>query len=425
MPAGYPESYYAASSELPPERPTLTGEARADVCVVGGGYTGLWAALHLGERGARVTLVEAGRIGHAASGRNGGQVHTGYRRDQGTLERRLGRQHARALWDIAEEAKAALFARIQRHKIACEPARGLLHAAHDGRAFRALAREANHLAQHYGCTQLRLLDAAETRGMTGSGIYAGALYDAGGGQLHPLALTLGLARAAEAAGVRIHENAPVRALEEDGGTVRVRLDGANVTAGHVILACDAFIGGIAPALAPYLAQLESYIVATAPLPPELDDAVLPTRIAVADTRHVLDYYRKSGDNRLLFAGGETYFAPARDIAGLVRPHMLRVYPMLGGTPIEYAWRGTVGITRTRLPHFGRLGPRVLFGYGYSGQGVALAAAGGRALAEAAAGESDRFETLAGVPPERFPGGALLRKPLVAAALFAYKLLDRL
>jgi gamma-glutamylputrescine oxidase len=165
------------------------------------------------------------------------------------------------------------------------------------------------------------------------------------------------------------------------------------------------------------------VSATAPLPPELNAQILPTNAAVADTRHVLDYYRKSEEGRLLFAGREGYWNVPTDIAPIVRRRMLEVFPMLESVPTEYAWSGTVGITVTRLPHFGRLSPRVLFAHGYSGQGVALTSIGGKLMAEAALGNSERFDVMARVPAKKFPGGPWLRKPLIAAALFAFKIAD--
>ena len=182
---------------------------------------------------------------------------------------------------------------------------------------------------------------------------------------------------------------------------------------------------MAPELARYIAHIESFIIATAQLDDALRRTVLPSDAAVADTRHVLDYYRKSADGRLLFAGRESYLWTPTNIPALVRPRMTRVYPALAGIPIEFGWSGTVSVTRTRMPHFGRLGPRTLFAHGYSGQGVALATLGGMLMAEAVLGRSEKFDTFARVPAKPFPGGTLLRKPLVAAALTWFKLLDAL
>jgi len=269
------------------------------------------------------------------------------------------------------------------------------------------------------------MDHAETAQQLGTAIYPAARFDTGGGHLHPLNYARGIAAAAEQVGAVLCEHSRVIAFDEGRTNVSIRTTRGTVTANHVLLATDAFSGVIAPQLAKYIGHVESFIAATAPLSEEQYRAVLPCDAAVADTRHVLDYYRKSADRRMLFAGRESYWSIPSDIGALVRPRMLHVYPALAGVPIEYAWSGTVGITRTRMPHFGRLSNRVLFAHGYSGQGVALATLGGKLLAEAAMGKSERFDVFARVPAQHFPGGPLLRKPLVSAALMWFKLVDSL
>jgi gamma-glutamylputrescine oxidase len=420
-----PQGYYAVSAGPPPPHPVLQHALKADVCIVGGGFTGLSAALHLAEKGAVTALVEAETIGFAASGRNGGQIHTGLRKEQAELERWLGPVHAHELWALSEDAKTLLRDLVARHAIACELKSGLGIAAHNARAARTLADDTAHLARSYSYFAAHMMDAEQTRKALGTSLYPAARFDSGGGHLHPLKFARGLAAAAERAGAAIWEHSPAVSLEPEETHVIVRTPDAAITADRVILATDAFSGQLVPALAPFIGHVESFVTATAPLPPELAQAVLPSDAAVADTRHVLDYYRKSADGRLLFAGRESYFRPPENIAALVRPRMLRVYPALANVPTEYAWRGTVGITRTRMPHFGRLGDRVFFAHGYSGQGVALAVLGGKLLAEAASGESERFDVFARVPAERFPGGEFLRKPLLAAALLAFKVMDAL
>lgn len=394
-----------------------------DVCVVGGGYTGLSAALHLARSGARTVLLEADGIASQASGRNGGQLHSGYRKDQSTLEEWLGAQHARDLWEIAEQAKALVLTLIAEHAIDCDLQTGIVVAAHDRRALRTLAQDAEYLDKNYDF-HLDVLDSGAIARRLGTRVYRGGTYDASGGHFHPLKYARGLASAAERAGAVLHENSRVVAIEQDHSAATVRTSLGSVLAGRVILACDAFCGDLEPSLARYIGHVESFIVATEPLG-ELASAILPGGCAVADTRHVLDYYRKSADGRLLFAGREAYFQPPKDIAGMVRPRMLRVFPPLTNVRIDYAWRGTVGITMTRMPHFGRIGDRILFGHGYSGHGAALSAMGGKVLAEAALQKSEAFETLARVPAKPFPGGALLRRPLIAAALTWYKVADSL
>ena len=417
-----PQGYYAASSETPPPRPRLTGDMRADVCVIGGGFTGLTAALHLARTGARVMLLEAQTVGFAASGRNGGQIHTGHRMSQPALERWLGPIHARQLWDLCEESKALV--RTQAAALAPDAhlKDGLIIAAHDRAALRELAEDTEYLSKHYSYSAARIMGAEETRCLTGAEYFGGKL-DMGGGHLHPLRYARGLARGAEAAGATIFEHSRARSVETQNNTAVVRCEGGSVTADFVLLATDAFSAELAPELAPYIGHVESFMSATAPLPPDLNAQILPTDAAVADTRHVLDYYRKSDDGRLLFAGREGYWNVPEDVTPIVRRRMLQVFPMLQSVPTEYAWSGDVGITVTRLPHMGRLSPRVLFAHGYSGQGVALTSIGGKLMAEAALGNSERFDVMARVPARKFPGGPWLRKPLVAAALFAFKIAD--
>jgi gamma-glutamylputrescine oxidase len=246
--------------------------------------------------------------------------------------------------------------------------------------------------------------------------------DNGGGHLHPLKYVRKLAAKAASSGASIFVQSP--ALRIERGKQFVVLGARfKVVADQIILACDAFSAQLASDLAPYIAHVESFIAATEPLDPELASTIIASDAAVADTRHVLDYYRKSSDQRLLFAGREAYWTPPNDIAGLVRPRMLNVFPALQNVAIEFGWSGTVGITRTRMPHFGTLGQRLYFAHGYSGHGVALATLGGKVLAEALMGHSERFETLARVPAQKFPGGTLLRKPMVTAALLWLKFVD--
>lgn len=403
----------------------LLGSARADICVVGGGFTGLSAALHLAEKGAKVALIEKSTLGVGASGRNGGQIHTGLRQPQKALECWLGQEHAHALWDLAQESKTLVRDLATQHAIECALKDGLVIAAHHRRALRPLAEDTEHLRRHYNYGQAEMMDAAETERALGTSAYPGGRLDRGGGHLHPLAFARGLARAGEAVGVRFHEHTRAVRIEQSERGVRVQCESGAIDAGQVILACDALSGDVAPELAPFIAHVESFIVATEPLAGPLYDAILPLDAAVADTRHVLDYYRKSEDRRLLFGGRESYWTPPTDIAAMVQPRMESVYPNLKGVRIEYAWSGTVGITASRMPHFGRIGSRILFAHGYSGQGVSLANLGGKLLAEAAMGAPERFDVFARIPAKPFPGNAWLRKPLVTAGLAWFKLLDYL
>lgn len=425
MPASIPQDYYAVSAGPAPPFPRLTGTVKTEIYVIGGGYTGLSAALHLAEAGAQPVLLEAGTVGFGASGRNGGQIHTGLRKEQSFLEKWLGPLHARDLWSLTEEAKALVRTLVVRHRIDCALKDGLVIAAHSEKALAHLTEDTAHLFLHYGYDSARMMDAEETAEKLDTVVYRGARLDFGGGHLNPLDYARGLAKAADGAGAALWEHSPALALEPSGGDIRIHCQSGYVAAKQAVLACDAFTGQIAPALERYIGHVESFIAATAPLPPHLAEHVLPSGTAVADTRHVPNYYRKSKDGRLLFAGGESCFGLPTDIAALVRPRMLAIYPQLENTRIEYAWSGTVGLTRTRMPHFGRLTDRIFFAHGYSGQGVALATLGGKLLTEAAMGRCERFNVFARVPAKRFPGGKYLKKPFLSAALYALRILNSL
>jgi len=414
-----PHSYYTASAGPAMAELGLQGDGTADICVIGAGYTGLSAALHLASSGARVILLEANVVGFGASGRNGGQIHPGHRKSQPELEAWLGVGHARDLWTLSEEARKLVFELAVE---GCELKGGLVIAAHNQKAARMLAKDTEYLATHYGYHESHMLDYAGTEAVVGTSLYPAARMDNGGGHLHPLKYARKLAAKAVAAGATIYVRSPALRVDR-GKPFVVHGERFKVSADYVILACDAFSGQIAPELAPFIAHVESFIAATEPLHPELAPSIIPSGAAVADTRHVLDYYRKSSDERLLFAGREAYWTPPNDIAGLVRPRMLKVFPSLARTKLEFGWSGTVGITRTRMPHFGTLSPRLFFAHGYSGHGVALATIGGKILADAVLGNKERYETIASVPAQKFPGGPFLRKPMVAAALLALKVAD--
>jgi gamma-glutamylputrescine oxidase len=394
----------------------------ADVCVVGGGYTGLSAALHLAEAGFSVALVEAQRVGWGASGRNGGQVGSGQRRDQAWLEARFGSGRARALWDMAEEAKALVTGLVERNGIACDLRPGIIHAAHRPGYVAEYHAEAEALARDYGYGLVEPLDRDGLRAMLGSEAYFGGSIDRGGAHLHPLDYALGLARAASAAGVRIFERSRVTAVE---GTA-ARTAAGRVRARFLLLACNGYLGGLAPSAAARVMPINNFIVATEPLGEARARGLIANGAAVADSRFVVNYFRLTADHRLLFGGGESYgWRFPADIAGLVRPRMLGVFPGLADVAVTHAWGGTLAITVDRMPAFQRLGPGLFSVAGYSGHGVALATLAGKLMAEAVQGTAERFDLFADLPQRAFPGGAALRWPLLVLAMTWYALRDRL
>jgi gamma-glutamylputrescine oxidase len=415
-------SYYLATSNPATRRPVLSGDAEADVCIVGGGFTGLSAALHLAERGYRTVLVEAHAIAWGASGRNGGQLNTGLRKGPGELVAMFGRDGAKRLFDLAEEAKATVRERITRHAIACDLKPGVMVVAHKPGDPAWMAEEVEVQNKVFGHQAVRMLSKAEVEERLGSRIFHGGLIDMSAGHLHPLNYALGLAAAAEAAGAILYEES--RALAVAPGEVCTAA--GRVRARYILLACNAYLGGLEPRIAGKFMPISSYIIATEPLGEESARALIRDDVAVCDTKFVVDYFRLSADRRLLFGGGETYSRkPPKDIGAFVRPYMLRIFPQLADKRIDYAWGGQIAITLSRLPHFGRLPGDIYFAHGYSGQGVALTSLAGKLVAEAIAGTAERFDIFTGIEHQTFPGGTILRQPILVLAMLWYALRDRI
>ncbi|WP_127115277.1 NAD(P)/FAD-dependent oxidoreductase [Shimia sediminis] len=421
----YPESWYAATAEMLEPFAPLRGETKADVCVVGAGYTGLSAALHLAEQGYDVVLLDAHRVGFGASGRNGGQLGSGQRMGQDGLESLLGKEDAHKMWLLAEEAKQVTKGLIEKHDIDCHLKPGIAHACFSAREVRHEHEYAAYLQSEYGYDAIEPLDRDQMQAICPSPKYVGGSLDMSAGHLHPLAYALGLARACVAAGVRIYENSAVQGLEKRSPNV-VQTDKGRVVAEHVVLACNGYLGNLDRKVAARVMPINNYIAATRPLSDEELDGVLRRDVAIADSKFVINYFRLSHDKRLLFGGGETYgYRFPDDISAVVRKPMVEIYPQLRDIEIDYAWGGTLGITMKRMPFFARLGSGIISASGYSGHGVGTATHAGMLVAQAIAGQSEGFDTMARVPTPSFPGGAGLRTPLLALAMTWFSLRDRL
>lgn len=427
--ANYPKSYYAASAPLPPPASPLRGSATADVCVVGGGYSGCSAALSLAERGYRVALVEAERVAWGASGRNGGQALAGVACGQAKLEKLLGATAARAVWDVSLEGQNLLRQRIARHAIDCDWVDGQLQVADKPRQVVELAQAQEEL-HSLGYPATQFLGREELGAVLATRRYLAGLYDPHSGHLHPLRYALGLARAASAAGVVFHEYTCALDFTLTAQGVRVRTD-AQGTAGelncrHLLLAGNLQAGRLSPQLARKIMPIGSFIIATEPLGASQARALIANNAAVFDLNWIIDYYRRSADHRLLFGGRVSYSGlDGFEAVPATRARMLRVFPQLAGTRIDYHWGGTLDITMNRAPHFGRLHPNVWFLQGFSGHGVALSGIAGVLAAEAIAGVSERFDLFARIRHRDFPGGALLRRPVLVLAMLWFRLRDLL
>ncbi len=421
----YPRSYYAATSRGAPHLTALDHDETCDVCVIGAGYTGLSAAYHLAERGYRVIVLEAGPVGFGASGRNGGQLYRSQRLSQRELETMLGQDWAHRLWNLGLESAALVKGLIATHAIECDLKPGILHGAWKASDVASIRHEVDHLTSDYGCENLSFVTREEIAGMVGTSRYHGGSLDMGCAHLHPLNFALGLARAAIGKGARIYEG--TRALGIDyGDSISIKTAHGTVTSNFVALACNAYLGKLEPRIASKIMPINNFVIATEPLGEAQARALIRDDVAVADTKFVIDYYRLSADRRLLFGGGENYSTKfPEDIAAFVRKPMLRVFPQLENTRIDYAWGGALAITLPRMPSFGRLADNAYYAQGYSGQGVNMATLGGKLMAEAIAGHAERFDWMANVRIPDFPGGMWLRYPALVAGMLFYAMRDRL
>ncbi|PWV62350.1 NAD(P)/FAD-dependent oxidoreductase [Plasticicumulans acidivorans] len=417
-------SWYADSVADWHAGPALCGTVRADVAVVGAGITGLSAALELARRGYCVHVVEGMRVGFGGSGRSGGQVLADYACGMELLRHQLGLDAAQQLWAMSIEAVDIVRDNIRRYGIDCDWRDGCATLALKPRQQHALAAWQETLARDYGYSATRLLSGAALAELIASPRYCAALLDEGGaGHLHPLKYTQGLARAALAAGVTLHEGSPVTHLDT-GPQRRVHTAQGQIEAEHIVLAGGAWLGRLAPTLARKIMPVGTYIVATEPLGAERAAALLPGDAAVCDANFVLDYFCRSADHRLLFGGRVSYsgLEPPRLAAGMQR-RLQQVFPQLGRVAVTHAWGGNVDITVNRAPHFGRLGSHVWYAQGFSGHGMALTNLAGRVLAEAIAGQNERLDLFARIPHRDFPGGTALRTPLLVLAMLWFRLRD--
>lgn len=424
--ARHAPSYYAATLNPVPHPVQLTDAIQADICVIGGGYSGLSTALHLARAGAKVALVEQALIGWGASGRNGGQIHVGMRREQDWLERHIGPDDAMALWKLAIAARDHLHWLIETFGIDCDLRHGHLHADHKRRYVGHSRKRVALLRERYGYEDIRFVDRAEMRERVASDDYHGGTFDAGGGHLHPLNFAVGIAAAARSAGARLFERSPVTSVKRQGMAWQVAAGSGQIRADKVVLACDGYLRGLSPEVESRVMPINNFIAVTEPLGPERAAGLIRGTECVSDSRFVLYYFRMTPDHRLLFGGGENYgYRFPSSIKESVRPHMTRVFPQLKDARIDYGWGGTLSVTPNRMPFVRQVAPGFYNLSGYSGLGVVLAPYFGKVVADALVDRGAAFDQLARLSVPRFPGGKMLRWPILVAAMSFYALRDRL
>ena len=423
-------SYYAATVQRDRSFAPLQSNLDCDVAVVGGGLAGLSAAIELADRGYSVVLLEAKTVGWGASGRNGGQAIAGLACEQTVIEAQLGLAASRQIWNMTLEAITLIGQRRDRFGIDCDWQPGCLSLAVNPRKGDTLRVWRDHMQRDYGYPT-RWITPNEMPEWIASARFHSGVHHPSGGHLHPLKYSLGLARAASGLGVRIFENSAVLALDT-GASARLRTAQGSVRASHVLLAGNVYLRGLAPALERRIMPVGTYIVASERLEPALARSLIPSRSAVCDTNHVLDYFRPTADHRMLYGGRVSYStATPMNLVASMQRRMARTFPQLKGTPVEFAWGGFVDISMNRAPDFGRLPDgsasrehaNVYYLQGFSGHGLALTGLAGKLVAEAIAGSAERFDTFARLRHRPFPGGRLLRTPALVAGMAYYRLRD--
>lgn len=421
-------SWYAASlpDTLNQLRPPLTGDVSCEVCIVGAGFAGVSAAYHLAKAGRRVTVLDAQRVGWGASGRNGGQLHPGFRHELSWFADRFDEQMALKVKALGEDALAHLDGLIDEHAIPCDRTHGLITACRtDGDLEDEIAGDAS-AQKDFGCSPLEVLDETATKKALGTGGHVGAVRDRQGGHIHPLAFATALAKKAEALGAVFHDQSEVLSVDATDGHAGVVTAGGTVRADQIVLTGNGYMRGLHREMDARVLPITNFIVATKPIGAGQSGGILPGGDAASDTRFVVRYWRPTPDGRLLFGGGEKFSAAfPNDILAFVRPHLAEVYPALKDVEIEHAWGGTLAITQNRLPLIRKLAPRVTVAAGFSGQGVINAPFAGKVVADALIHDPSLLDVVSRFPCPTFPGGMALRGPILFLAMSYFALKDRI
>ncbi|PFG53691.1 gamma-glutamylputrescine oxidase [Marinobacter sp. LV10R520-4] len=418
-------SYYAASANAAPERPELAGDHQIDVCIVGAGYSGLSTGLYLAEKGYKVAIIEGARVGWGASGRNGGQIVNGLNASLQTIKKRYGQDTATFVAGLVQEGGEIIRERISTYDIQCDlKEKNIftgLTSVHMGEL-----EERMKLWASYGLKNQEMLDKNQLREHVNSDLYAGGLIDHSGGHMHPLNLALGEAAAFEQNGGTIYEMSPVIDVDHGAAQPVVRTAKGTMTCKTLVLCGNAYLGHVVPTLTSRVMPVSTQVMATEPLGEARARELIPTDACVEDIRYILDYYRLSGDNRLLFGGGTVYGgADPSDIKAKLQRNMDKVFPQLKGVRIDYAWSGNFALSFSRVPQMGRIGGNTYFAHGYSGHGVTGSHTFGRILAEAIHGDLTRFDVFAKVPWYPFPGGRMFRVPYSVIGSWWYGVRDKI
>ena len=420
-------SFYRSSVEDLNSQDQLTSDIDVDICIIGGGLTGISSAINLSKKGYSVILCEARKIGWGASGRNGGQLGIGMRKDQFTIEKKLGLRHAKELWSLGLEAVEDVKNLIKENEIDCHLVNGVMSTACFEKDIDEYKFEIEHMAKNYDFEGYQFFNKEKIREEINSKMYLAGLLNSGSYHLNPLKLTLGLAKVAQKNKVKIFENTPIEKIREEGDRVQVISKKGLIRANQVVVACNGYLDSILGSKKNKFMPINNYVVATEPLGEKRARQIIKNNYAVCDTRFIIDYYRFSEDWRMIFGGGETFTSNfVKNATSFVSKRMIKVFPQLQNVKIDYSWGGTLAITVNRLPHFGTLmNNKVSYAFGYSGHGLALSVLAGKLIAENIHGYHERFKFFSDINHMSIPFGSIFRRPIYSSAILYYKIRDYL
>ena len=420
-------SFYRSSVEDLNSQDQLTSDIDVDICIIGGGLTGISSAINLSKKGYSVILCEARKIGWGASGRNGGQLGIGMRKDQFTIEKKLGLRHAKELWSLGLEAVEDVKNLIKENEIDCHLVNGVMSTACFEKDIDEYKFEIEHMAKNYDFEGYKFFNKEKIREEINSKMYLAGLLNSGSYHLNPLKLTLGLAKVAQKNKVKIFENTPIEKIREEGDRVQVMSKKGLIRANQVVVACNGYLDSILGSKKNKFMPINNYVVATEPLGEKRARELIKNNYAVCDTRFIIDYYRFSEDWRMIFGGGETFTSNfVKNATSFVSKRMIKVFPQLQNVKIDYSWGGTLAITVNRLPHFGTLmNNKVSYAFGYSGHGLALSVLAGKLIGENIHGDHERFKFFSDINHMSIPLGSIFRRPIYSSAILYYKIRDYL
>ena len=419
----YPDSYYAASRNIDRAPTVLEGDVQADVAVQGAGYSGLTTAIHLAEKGYKVAVVEGARVGWGASGRNGGQIVNGLNASLDTIRRRYGEEAGAFVGGLVQEGGRIIRRLVSTYGIDCDLKDGNIYAAYTAAHMKDLEHK-KALWKRYGMDDHQLLDREAMRRLVNTDAYVGGMLDTTGGHMHPLNLTLGEAKALESLGGTIYEQSPVTKVEHEADKPVIHTAKGRVTANVAVICGNAYLGHVVPKLVSRVMPVSTQMMATEPLGRERALSLIPSDMCVEDVRYILDYFRLSADNRMIFGGGTVYGGtdPA-DVRAKLKPNMEKVFPSLKGVKIDHAWSGNFALSFSRVPQMGKIGRNTYFAHGYSGHGVTGSHLFGKILSEAIDGDLSRFSQFEKLPWIPFPGGRMFRAQYSTIGSWWYQFKD--